>query len=558
MKINVHVAVLSFTWTFSLVCATGSPRPSDADQKKVHVFLALKIMIMNSKPKPAKQMKTLFYAICMVLVSFSFQSCSNKTAKWEKGFTFQLDKAINDGVVTESEYMVLKRFIDAAPENKINFLGHTFNKDNPDALADFLVKEKGVTGDASAIKNRIIRNAPFSKLNIMLENSASMIGYTSAGNPLFTAPVISLFNCIDDSTEVVTGYVHAKGTDDCEFQVVDANDFQKNLANGKIQTATSSPIDQILELIAESANDSTVTALVTDGIVSGTNQEILSTLPARDWTIKNLPLIEQRIRNAAKILHDKGEHFVIYRFETDFKGDYYNYRNLKQNFGANIARPYFIILSGSEKNLKMVRTKLLREDKFNATNTLCSYELKEISGVTSGFISYVPVAGVAKPKMDILPAKSSIKFKKPIPYPLAFKCRVVFNQEIPERCKSVDFLSHNIKLGYKDILSGAYVDKTDIVYDVQQPTDVPGAFDVFIQLTPEFVNTISKCRTLRLYLPLTADSWYRELSISDDSVASWDTSKTFHLDILVEGFIKGFNLDNEDKNLIDININLFK
>lgn len=43
MKINVHVAVLSFTWTFSLVCATGSPRPSDADQKKVHVFLALKI-----------------------------------------------------------------------------------------------------------------------------------------------------------------------------------------------------------------------------------------------------------------------------------------------------------------------------------------------------------------------------------------------------------------------------------------------------------------------------------------------------------------------------------
>ena len=86
-------------------------------------------------------MKTLFYAICMVLVSFSFQSCCNKTAKWEKGFTFQLDNAIKDGVVTESEYMVLKHFIDAAPENKINFLGHTFNKDNPEALADFLIEK---------------------------------------------------------------------------------------------------------------------------------------------------------------------------------------------------------------------------------------------------------------------------------------------------------------------------------------------------------------------------------------------------------------------------------
>lgn len=557
MKINVHVAVLSFTWTFSLVCATGSPRPSDADQKKVHVFLALKIIIMNSKKRPTKQMKTLFYTMCVVFVSFSFQSCGNKTAKWEKGFSFQLDKAIKDGTVTESEYTVLNHFIDAAPDIKTTILGYTFNKENPDALADFLI-EKGITGDASAIKRRVTRNAPFSKLNIMLENSASMVGYTSAGNPSFTAPVISLFNCIDDSTEVVTGYVHAKSTDDCEFQIVDANVFQRNLANGKIQTATSSPIDRILGLIAESANDSTVTALVTDGIVSGTNQEILSTLPARDWTIKNLPLIEQRIRNAAKILHDKGEHFIIYRFETDFRGDYYNYRNLKRQFGTSIVRPYFIILSGSEKNLKGVRTKLLREDKFNATNTLCSYELKEISGVTTGFISYVPVVGVVKPKMDILPAKSSIKFKKPIPYPLAFKCRVVFNQEIPERCKSVDFLSHNIKLGYKDILSGSYVDKTDIVYDIQQASDVPGAVDIFIQLTPDFVNTISKCRTLHLYLPLTADSWYRELSISDDSIASWDTSKTFHLDILVEGFIKGFNLDNEDKNLIDININLLK
>lgn len=178
-----------------------------------------------------------------------------------------------------------------------------------------------------------------------------MTGYTGSGNPSFTAPIIALFNGIDKNTEVVTGYVHDKGNDQCEYQIVETGDFQKDLANGKIQTATSSPIDQILGLIAENANDSTVTALITDGIVSGTNQEILSTLPARDWTIKNIPLIEQRVRTAASLMKEKDQDFILMRFETEFKGDYYNYKNLRENFKTNIVRPYFIILIGRRNHL---------------------------------------------------------------------------------------------------------------------------------------------------------------------------------------------------------------
>lgn len=529
----------------------SSSRPTRFDSAKC---LDLKESVANSFKN---RCRAGIYFI-LVAAAFSVQSCwPGKAARWEKSFSAQFDNAVKDSVVTENEYKVLRRFLEAAPNNVTSFRGYPLNVKDPDVLADILVSQ-GITGDASELKSRVAYYAPFSKLRIMLENSASMIGYTSAGNPSFTSPVISLFNTVENDTEIVTGYVHDKGNDNCEFQIVDVNDFQKDLANGKIQTSTSSPLDQILELIAETSNDSTVTALVTDGIVSGTNDQILSTLPDRDWTIKNLPLIEQKVRNAAKLLHDKGEQFVLYRFETGFRGDYYNYRNLKQRFSNNITRPFFIIITGTERNIGIVRSRLAKEDAFRATNILCSYDLDDISVITSGIISYVPIPGVQKPKMDIYPAKATVKFKKPIAIPISLRCRVILGQNVPDRYKNTDFISQNMKLGYKDLLSGVDVDKTDMIYDVKPASDSPGAFDVFIQMAPDFVNTISKVRSMRLYMPLSADAWYRDLSVSDDETPGWDISKTFHLDVLAEGLIKGFGMDNENRSLVDININLQK
>lgn len=63
---------------------------------------------------------------------------------------------------------------------------------------------------------------------------------------------------------------------------------------------------------------------------------------------------------------------------------------------------------------------------------------------------------------------------------------------------------------------------------------------------------------MHLFLPVVADSWYKDFSVSDDTEEGWDTSNTFHLDTFVDGFIKGFDMDNNTKSLIDIKINLKK
>lgn len=496
-----------------------------------------------------------FFRIWAVLMFalFVLNACGSETSGWTKTFNNQLKITTADNVVTDQEFKSLCAFLKSRPSGALVEGKEIATEDD---LVSFLV-DKGVTGDAEAIVSRLAR-APFSELRIMLENSASMAGYTASGNPSFTAPIIALFNGVDKSTSVVTGYVHGKDNDGCEFQTVDAGEFQKELANGRIQSATSSPIDQILGLIAETATDSTVTALITDGIVSGTNNEILSTLPQRDWTIKNIPLIEQRVRTAAALMKEKGQDFILLRFETDFKGDYYNYQNLKQVFKTNVIRPYFIILVGRRNHLAEMSGRLVRESTFRPTHLLCSYASDNIPTLTKGLLTVAPVAGVPLPKIKVDNASTSIQFKKTLAYPFVFKCRIVMPADVSSKFNDVDFIKENLRLDYKDVFSGAIVDKTEMITDVTGVQGQPNAYDICLQSDAEFINSISGIRQLNLYLPVIFDSWYKELSVSDDTEPDWDTTATFHLDTFVEGFIKGFALDESCKTLIDIKINLKK
>lgn len=495
------------------------------------------------------------FRICAVLmVGLSvLTGCGSEASNWIKSFNSLLKIVTSDNIVTDQELNQLTAFVKTRPDGALIDGKELCTEDD---VVSLLV-DKGVTGDAKAIVDRL-RKAPFAELRIMLENSASMAGYTGSGNPSFTAPIIALFNGIDKNTSVVTGYVHDKGDNECEFQKVGNDEFQRDLANGKVQTSTSSPIDQILGLIAETSTDSTVTALITDAIVSGTNAEILSTLPDRDWTIKNIPLIEQRVRTAAALMKEKGQDFILSRFETDFKGDYYNYKNLKQIFKTNVARPYFIILIGTRDHLAEMYGKLEKESNFIPTHSLCSFTSDGLPTLEKGLLMQVTIPGVPVPKVEIDNASTSIKFKKSLAFPFTFKCRVVMPVEVSSKYSNIDFIKDNLRLDYKDVLSGAMVDKADMITDVTGVAGQPNTYDVSIQCDAEFINTISGIRQFRLSLPVAADSWYKEVSVSDDALSGWDTNRTFHLDTFVEGFIKGFGLDENTKSLIDIKINLKK
>ena len=466
-------------------------------------------------------------------------------------FTQSLTRTLSKGIVTDADFHLLEVKLSKLPNGWHSKEGQMIT--TPEALAGYIVSQ-GITENAKVLRNSL---APFAELQIMLENSESMKGYMSTGNPKFTSPIISLFNAVEEDTRVETGYVHEQdGTAHCIYEQIDKEVFQSSLANGKVSTALSSPIDQILSLMAEYVTDSTVFALITDGLVSGTNKEILSTLPRRDWTINNLPILENRIRQAMKQVREKDLDFIIYRFMTTFNGTYYDYKNLKHSF-KNVDRPYYIIMVGAERHLASMDTRLKQED-FHPTNSLRSYNFSGLPVVEKGVIAAIPVPGVKSTVKTILPL-SEFSFTKPATAPFDFKCRIIVPAEMPTQYTTPEFLKENLKFDYTDEQTKVLVDKGEMIINVLAVDGAPNTFDVIFQVDPSFIGTISGKRKMHLYLPVAMDNWYDTLSEEDDSNDSTaDKSKTFQLSYFIGGFLKGFDLKNAEQNIIDINITLSK
>lgn len=356
------------------------------------------------------------YFCALAICASAVVSCS-LFRSWDKDFAKKINVAMSDEDVTVQEYFILKTDLQKHPQGTTvqgKFIG------NESDLIDFFHVHgiKGSAPELSAVE------APFSKLYVMLENSASMTGYSkSANNREFSTPIIALWNAIDKETSIETGYAHHNSKSECEFELVKENKFQSDLTSGQTRTSTSSPIDQILEYAAELTDDSTVAAIITDGIMSGTNQEILSTLPGRMWTYNNMPVLEQRVRNAMATAHQKNLAFSVYRFEASFKGTYYNFKNLTQNMNE-VDRPFFIILLGAEKYVKEMDSKLMKDKKFDYENHLSSYEIAEIKTVNNGILSVVPAPDLNLGDFTQNPAKGEIKFRGNLTFPVSLSMKV--------------------------------------------------------------------------------------------------------------------------------------
>lgn len=481
----------------------------------------------------------------MALVCVSCQS-------WDKKFEGKLNLSMNDGIVTEQEYLILKNELTQHPEGASVF-GRIIRTE--DDLVSFF-RERGISGTAAALN---VTEAPFRKFYIMLENSASMEGYSkSSHNRDFSTPVISLWNAVGNDTQVETGYAHHDKNSKCEFEQVSADKFQADLTNGKTKTSTSSPIDQIIGYAVNLTDDTSVAAIITDGIMSGTNDEILSSLPNRMWTYNNMPVLEQRVREAMLMACQKGLAFSVYQFETSFKGTYYNFKNLKQSMNE-VERPFYIILLGAEKHVRNMDLALQKDKKFDYEHHLSSYEIGDIPTIKTGVFSVVPMPGVNLGDFNQSPAKMEITFKKELTLPVSLSLKVTMPYSVSNELADEDYLKDNVRVISIDPLTKHDVDLTWIVQRVEADSNSPGMFNFIMEAVPDFVNIISGVRVLRLTVPVSYEhlySWYVEDSIDSDVGSNWDTDKTFALSNMMDSFFNGYDI--QPKNFIDITLQLKK
>lgn len=464
-----------------------------------------------------------------------------------KSFQKDLMSFCNDGRVTPSEYSVLVNRLKTD-----GVAGFSFSvgqeqvsiKTEQDLIA--YINSRGIFDSAPELAPAV--NVAFAKLAVYMESSASMKGYSAPnGNPYFTASVLALFNAAAKEASIESSYVGAGLRDDVQFTPVSKVQYESQLTSGNVVIGTSSPLDKIIAAIVEAEDPETVSCLITDGILSGSNAEIASN---REFTKSYLPLLEDRIRSASKIAGDKGLDFIVYRLVSTFNGTYFDYTNDKHML-SNVIRPYFVLVFGHRHNLELLDAALSKEGGFKPTHKLASYNMGTASTVTKGQIVKTP----GSPAYNIKPVNSTLQFKQIPQVPVTFKYRVNLNG-LPEYYRNEQVVRQNIKLSYTDQKTGITVDKSEFIQDVEISDRDLNNFDVVIELSPDFLRSCPGKLAMKLSFDGYIDDWYRVLSSNDDRGMRHSLDQnTFALETLISGLIKGMN-PKEMSKPIDCIINI--
>lgn len=468
------------------------------------------------------------------------------------GNDFKKDISVfcQDGKVTDAEFTVLSNRIkmDGAVYGFSFSDGQeTVSICSDDDLVEYL-HSKGIDGTAKALES--VSNVGFYRFAVYMESSASMKGYSAPnGNPYFTASVLSLFNAMPANADLSIAYVGAGVRDDAQITLVPKKQYESQLTSGNVVIGTSSPLDKILETIIDSTSVETISCLITDGILSGSNAEISAN---REFTKTYLPLLEDRIRNAVRKASEKGLGFTIYRLVSTFNGTYYDYKNAHHRL-QGVTRPYFVIVIGHPANLEIFNTSICKESGFKPTHSLSTYNMQTVNTVTRGQIIKTP----GSPAYSIKPVNSTLIFK-PVPQvPVTFKYRVNLNN-LPRHYRNLTIIKNSIKLTYQDSKTGIIVDKSEFIQDIELQDADLNNYDVVIELTPDFIRSCPANLQMDLSLEGYVDDWYKVLSSSDDTnIDSSLDQNTFALESLVGGIINGVEVGPLSKP-IDCQINIEK
>ena len=113
-------------------------------------------------------------------------------------------------------------------------------------------------------------------------------------------------------------------------------------------------IGRMIDDYKSNMNESVISFLITDGIPSGTNEEIRSTRPERNFNIISAAALQQRI--ASKFVGVQGMAVSVYQFTSGFDGEYWYYDNSHKTKHIE-NRPFYVIALGDRQKVRELAEK---------------------------------------------------------------------------------------------------------------------------------------------------------------------------------------------------------
>lgn len=201
------------------------------------------------------------------------------------------------------------------------------------------------------------QNDPINRIELYLENSASMGGYFRFK---------TRFN--DHLDDLVTDLMQYKGDSLQVFTIAEEIEVYPNAKvfrdelnptnPKKIAIAKSSPLDSILHKIASKWEPGVLSILVTDGIISGTTKQIEAN---REYNKDNRNALKNNFKIILGLFPDDLALKII-AFKSEFQATsrtaYFKYDNSKVVDQVFVNRPYYLIVMGSSGQIREIEREL--------------------------------------------------------------------------------------------------------------------------------------------------------------------------------------------------------
>lgn len=194
---------------------------------------------------------------------------------------------------------------------------------------------------------------------LLFDISGSMCGYLNSSDSRFIG-VASFFENIPNNINI---RLYGKE----EGSPIDITEFDRMLNNRKIAWSNESNLKAMVEsMINHVSNSDDVCFLLTDGILSGSDNDIKSS-PDGSYNIRMRQKMSEDL--AAMLRKEKGNlSALIVRYKAKFNGKYNCYNNDGRKL-VNKDRPFFVIILGKWECVKYIEEKLNEVQTTNSTST---------------------------------------------------------------------------------------------------------------------------------------------------------------------------------------------
>ncbi|MEM9824429.1 MAG: hypothetical protein AAF985_25310 [Bacteroidota bacterium] len=378
------------------------------------------------------------------------------------------------------------------------------------------------------------------KVNFYLENSHSMGGYYGHASRFYENVDGLITDLMIDGFDLYTNTIaesveEYSSPEDFRTALNPTNDTQ--IAIGK-----SSPLGSILQQVFEKSNTSELNILVTDGIISGSNEQIEDLKRKnKDYNLEYISSLVNDIKLGLSPYIDQFE-TKIYAFKSDFEASranpYYKLNNSKVTKGVFPNRPYYILVIGTPEVMDVFEQKYAR--KITAEQVLefgFIPRKDEVAKLTRFAITNA--CRVDGERLIFEEGRGSYKFSL-----------LLDLDDFPSQYQDSEFLSETMEL--RD-------DQDDVLQDVLLETyalkELPGDLSIFrkdSRLNKEIkgythvvtasLGDIAPASLTELKLVFKKDyhNWYQQWSSPNDLDIDFNDNKTFGFEHFVSGIIQAY------------------